>query len=600
MVRQTWLYAGMIWIFSTMAVAHEQHLADTRSPKATLSSFLHFSDIVIDYWQNEALFHPKAQHALEQTLRTMDLTLVANRGRTVVTMERVILLREIIDRIDPALLDDAPTVAEISAIASTTDTMSWRLSQTDLQISLANTSARHGQFLFSASTVAQLPRSYRQVAALPYINETRADIYQTFVVSPGPLFSKQLIQSLPESFNQMYGPLPAWQWLAIILLMLGCKLCVQVCFMLGRRFNERWQQKGIKWKVGKLLALIGIVLSLAITRRVIDDGIWITGQVYQFFSTLFLVGQFFFISWLIMATFNYVAAIFVFKKHQGTHVDSSLLTVLARIAGGLTIALLAIYAIEFMGVSIAPIVAGLGVGGLAVALAIRPVLENVINGLTLYADGGIKIGELCRYGDKLGTIESIGLRSTRIRTLERSLITIPNSEFANMEVDNLERRDKRRMEHVFRFRSELSQDQLRLLLVNMRRVLLQHPMLEEEPVRVRFMGVGEFAFLISVVAYIRCRDNEEFMAVQEDVLFMAMRQVELVGAQLAFSNQYQFAGKLAAIDEQDKQKAKETVQNWHDNNNFPFPEFRAEYRYEIKDTIMYPTNTAAIRQQSTG
>lgn len=140
--------------------------------------------------------------------------------------------------------------------------------------------------------------------------------------------------------------------------------------------------------------------------------------------------------------------------------------------------------------SISPILAGLGVGGLAVALAIRPVLENVINGLTLYADGGIKIGELCRYGDNLGTIESIGLRSTRIRTLERSLITIPNSEFANMEVDNLERRDKRRMEHVFRFRSELSQDQLRLLLVNVRRVLLQHPMLDEDPVRVRFMGVG--------------------------------------------------------------------------------------------------------------
>ncbi|QLE87715.1 mechanosensitive ion channel family protein [Shewanella sp. Scap07] len=584
----------LLWLCSAQALANnEQHLADIRSPKATLASFVHFSDIVIQHWLNEQLSQSEAQHALEQTLRTMDLSLVANRARTVVVMERVVLLREIIARMDPASLADAPNVAEVNRNELT----SWRLSQTDLLISQ---SASHGQFRFSANTVAQLPRWYRQVSALPHVQEERADLYQIFLVSPGPLFSKQLIDSLPSSFSQLYGPLPAWQWLAILLVMFSCKLCIQVCFMLGRRWNDRWQQKSIKWKVGKLLALVAIVIILAVTRRVIDDGIWITGQVYQFFSSSFLIGQFFFISWLIMATFNYIAAILVFKKHQGRHVDSSLLIVLARIAGGLTIALLGIYVIEFMGVSISPILAGLGVGGLAVALAIRPVLENVINGLTLYADGGIKIGELCRYGDNLGTIESIGLRSTRIRTLERSLITIPNSEFANMEVDNLERRDKRRMEHVFRFRSELSQDQLRLLLVNVRRVLLQHPMLDEDPVRVRFMGVGEFAYLINVVVYIKCRDTEEFMAVQEDVLFMVMRQVELVGAQLAFSNQYQFAGKLAAIDAQHKQKATDTVQQWHDNHNFPFPDFSAEYRYEITDTIIYPANTAATRQKSQG
>lgn len=190
---------------------------------------------------------------------------------------------------------------------------------------------------------------------------------------------------------------------------------------------------------------------------------------------------------------------------------------------------------------------------MAVALAIRPVLENVINGLTLYADGGIKIGELCRYGDNLGTIESIGLRSTRIRTLERSLITIPNSEFANMEIDNLERRDKRRMSHRLRLRPELTQDQLKLLVVGIRRLLLQHPKLDEDPVRARFVGVGEFAIHIDILAYIICKDHEEFLAVQEDVMFSVMQQVEAVGAQLAFSNQYQLAQALNPIDDELKE-----------------------------------------------
>ena len=237
---------------------------------------------------------------------------------------------------------------------------------------------------------------------------------------------------------------------------------------------------------------------------------------------------------------------------------------------------------------------------MAVALAIRPVLENVINGLTLYADGGIKIGELCRYGDNLGTIESIGLRSTRIRTLERSLITIPNSEFANMEIDNLERRDKRRMSHRLRLRSELTQDQLKLLVVGIRRLLLQHPRLDEDPVRARFVGVGEFAIHIDILAYIICKDHEEFLAVQEDVMFSVMQQVEAVGAQLAFSNQYQLTQALNPIDDELKEKATETVNQWLDNNNYPFPDFSYEFKDGIKDSIMYPAKSSAVRANGNG
>ncbi len=225
-------------------------------------------------------------------------------------------------------------------------------------------------------------------------------------------------------------------------------------------------------------------------------------------------------------------------------------------------------------------------------------MENVINGLTLYADGGVKLGEFCRYGDKLGTIESIGLRSTRVRTLERSLITIPNSEFANMEIDNLERRDKRRMEHVIRLRSETTLEQLRVLIVSIRRLLLQHPMIEEEPVRVRLMGVGEYSININMMAYISCRDHEEFMAVQEDILFSMLTQVESVGAKIAHSTQYQLFDKVSADNQEQKRKAEQVVAQWHEDQAFPFPDFSYEYKYEIKNTIMYPSATSAVRPNS--
>ncbi|MEZ9132776.1 mechanosensitive ion channel family protein [Vibrio breoganii] len=585
------LFIGLV-LFSGVRKAHAGlDLANTSSPSHTLSSFMLASDIVIQHWKDETLYLPEAQNAYAQAIRTMDLSSLTNRNRTVVVMEKIILLRELLDRIDTDVHLRAPD--KVTTIEH--GLMQWRFANTDIVIARQITGEKADQFMFSSATIQGLSRWYRTMSVLPYANTDREDYYQEFLLSPGPLFSKQFIYSLPKEFHHLHGPLPLWQWVALIGILALCKTMIKISFMLGERWNLRWEIKGLKWRIGRLLSLIGIVIFLFITRRLIDDGIWITGGVYQFFSTAFLFAQAFFFSWLIMAIFNYFAELYVFKKHNGKHVDSSLIIVLARIFGGLTIAVFGIYIIEFLGFSISPILAGLGVGGLAVALAIRPVLENVINGLTLYADGGIKIGELCRYGQKLGTIESIGLRSTRIRTLERSLITIPNSEFANMEIDNLERRDKRRMEHVLRLRSEISIEQLRVLIVNIRRLLLQHPMIEAEPVRVRLMGIGDYSINLNMMAYISCRDNEEFMAVQEDVLFSALAQVEAVGAKIAHSTQYQLIDKLSSGNAEQRQKAAEAVAAWHEQQAFPFPDFSFEYKYEIKDTIMYPAKTSAVR-----
>lgn len=582
-------------IFSSLAVSSTAlELSDTSSPRQTLASFMRDSSIVIEHWQQESLHLKEAQYAYSQVQRTMDLSMVPNRSRTVVVMEKVILLRELLDRIDQEIHQFAPNLEQVVEQGIE----HWRFGNTEIVISRQFEGERSDQFLFSANTIQSLPRWYRKMAVSPYYEEHRSDYYQEFLISPGPLFSKQFILSLPQSFKKLHGPLPLWQWLSLGGTLILCRLLMKVSFRLGERWNQRWESRGLKWRTGRLFALVGVVNLLFIARWIIDDGVWITGGVYQLFTTLFLLAQFFFVSWLIMAMFNYVAEIYAFNKHNGKHVDSSLITVLARIFGGLTIVILGVYVIEFMGFSISPILAGLGVGGLAVALAVRPILENVINGLTLYADGGVKLGEFCRYGDKLGTIESIGLRSTRVRTLERSLITIPNSEFANMEIDNLERRDKRRMDHIIRLRSETTLEQLRVLIVNIRRLLLQHPMIEEEPVRVRLMGVGEYSFNINMMAYISCRDHEEFMAVQEDILFSMLTQVYSVGAKIAHSTQYQLFDKVSTDNQEQKRKAELVVAQWHEEQAFPFPDFSYEYKFEIKNTIMYPAATSAVRPSS--
>ncbi|WP_238322104.1 hypothetical protein [Vibrio mexicanus] len=198
-----YLFPLLLLLFHVPSLASYE-LADTSSPKHTLSSFMHSSELVIKYWQNEQLDDPHAQHALRQTLRTMDLSLLPNRNRTVVVMERVIQLREILDRLEPSSLEltlesDERPIDHLEQ---------WRFAHTDIVISRQLEGDKSGQYLFSASSIQQLPRWYQTMAVFPYVEENRANYHHEFLISPGPLFSKAFILSLPDSYLDLYGPFP--------------------------------------------------------------------------------------------------------------------------------------------------------------------------------------------------------------------------------------------------------------------------------------------------------------------------------------------------------------------------------------------------------
>jgi MscS family membrane protein len=129
------------------------------------------------------------------------------------------------------------------------------------------------------------------------------------------------------------------------------------------------------------------------------------------------------------------------RLRPGT-IDTQVVRLGFRIVSVLVIAWMVIQGADSMGFSVAPLIAGLGVGGLAVALAAQHTIENFIAGLVLFADKPVRIGDSCQFGEQRGTVEQIGLRSTRIRGLDRTVISIPNSEFAKLRLVNYTRRDK--------------------------------------------------------------------------------------------------------------------------------------------------------------
>ncbi len=192
------------------------------------------------------------------------------------------------------------------------------------------------------------------------------------------------------------------------------------------------------------------------------------------------------------------------------------------------------------GYNTSAILAGLGVGGLAVALAAQKTIENLFGGISVIGDRPVLVGDVCRFGNETGTVMHIGLRSTRIRTADRTIISIPNSQFSSMALENISSRDKIWFHPTFNLRRDTTSDQLLEVLSSVREILSGHPKVETGNLPVRFIGVGPYSLDVEVVAYIETADYDEFLALQQELLLRMLQAVETAGTALAVPLQESF------------------------------------------------------------
>jgi MscS family membrane protein len=244
--------------------------------------------------------------------------------------------------------------------------------------------------------------------------------------------------------------------------------------------------------------------------------------------------------------------------------------------------------LQNLGFNVTGIVAGLGVGGLAVALAAQKTVENLFGGVTLAVDQPVRVGDFCRFGDRVGTVEDIGLRSTRVRTLDRTLVTVANSEFSQLQLENFAKRDRIRLHAVLGLRYETTPDQLRWVLAELRRMLAAHPRVHPDPARVRFVGFGEHSLDLEVFAYVPTQDYDEFLKVREDIFLRTMDIVEQAGTAFAFPSQITYAARDAGLDRERGGRAEAAVRTWREEGKLPFPDFSPEMVSEVEDSLDYP------------
>jgi MscS family membrane protein len=398
--------------------------------------------------------------------------------------------------------------------------------------------------------------------------------------------SRQTLEQVPEIYDSLHfaqiekrlpkvlvanRPLgmPLWQWLAIILF-------APIALALGRLVDYLalvcWQwirhKRGLPPLPREPLRHFGpgTLLVATIIHYGFVSSIGTSLLYRQYYQQVIFVFLAFACYWAVTQVTHRVSRdISERLASRGRLAERSLVSVTRRVLDVLMFIIIGIYVLRYgFDVNVTAALAGLGIGGLAIGLGAQKTFENLLGGISILTDKAIVLGDVCKIGDQAGVVEDIGLRSTKLRTENRTLVSIPNGAVATATLENFRFRDKILCKQVIRLRYDLSPDHVRYVLAQVYEVLVHHAKVEEATARVRLLRFAENAVEIELYAYILERDFGEFLAAQEDVLLQVMGTLERTGAAVALPSQTTLVTQDKWVDPEKAAAAERAIEKSRD------------------------------------
>jgi MscS family membrane protein len=376
----------------------------------------------------------------------------------------------------------------------------------------------------------------------------------------GPLwlFSSKTLDSIPEVYEEIYVPsvevllpdflvsnrvagIALFEWLVVfvglplfyLLTVLANRLLSPLMGQLLRRLTKKADRPN-----PTVLPAPARVLVIAVIIRWLLSRVGLSLLARQFWSSVALVLTVASVVWILILL-NGRAEAYTDSRLRRRNLagTASVLRLTRRVIDGLVVFVGVLAVLSYFGVNPTAALAGLGVGGIAVALAAQKTLENVIGGASLLFDRAVRVGDTLRVGDILGTVDEIGLRSTRIRTNDRTVVSVPNGQIASMSLETLSARDKFWFHPRIGLRYETTAAQIKAVITSIRTLLVEHASVERDSVRVRFLGFGASSLDVDVYAYVYAKDWSAFLEIQEGLLISIMEIVQQAGTQIALPSQ---------------------------------------------------------------
>ncbi|HLZ41592.1 MAG TPA: mechanosensitive ion channel family protein [Candidatus Sulfotelmatobacter sp.] len=431
-------------------------------------------------------------------------------------------------------------------------------------------------WLISAETLAKIPELHDQVQA------------------------RQVESKLPSVLvKHQFAGMPWWQWIALLLAapvaaglgwLVLAMLEVPVRWWARRRGQievANWRSvSGPAWLLaGTLIHQIFVVyLRMPLLTR---------HYYFQVTSIALIMSA----TWIVWRSIRWslrrVRMRALARGHAGT---GSLMLLGERILKAVIFVLGVLAVLGNLGFNMSTALAGLGIGGLAIGFGAQKTIENLFGGVSVLGDEVFRVGDVCRFGDRTGVVEDIGLRSTRIRTDERTLVAIPNGTVATINLENLSRRDKILFKTTLGLRPETKADHMRFVLSEVRKLLYSHPKVETQTVRVRLTDIAGSSLSVEVFAYILTRDFNEYAAVREDLLLRIMDVMEDTGGGLALPSQTLYLSRDAGVEKEKADKAVQKIAELRDGKQLPFPDFHQDEISSFKGSIQYPPDESTLRK----
>ncbi|MCJ8309806.1 MAG: mechanosensitive ion channel family protein [Rhizobiaceae bacterium] len=353
---------------------------------------------------------------------------------------------------------------------------------------------------------------------------------------------------LPEGMkSERVGEVSTGHWAALAVaavfaLAIGLIISWTLSFIIRFMLRGRSKVPG-RGVLSAIVIPFGVVIGVSLYRViVVNIGVQLVARDY--IAWIVTIASMLALAWLGVRLVDGISEVVRYGMSRTKRLNSVAVVMLAkRMAKAVVLGIALIAILEILGFDVSTGLAALGIGGIALALGAQKTIENLVGSITVVVDRPVSVGDFCKFGDVMGTVEDIGIRSTQVRTLDRTIVTVPNGAFASMQIENYSRRDEFRLYTVLTMRYETTPAQVRFLLAELHQLLKATPEVTEEPARVRFIGLGSHSLDIEIFGYVQADDYAHFLTIQEEMLLSIMDIVKQSGTDFAFPSQTLYFGK---------------------------------------------------------
>ena len=513
---------------------------DTSSPRSTLFGFIsrmdeRYSEVfgptgfVTTYLASNALFMDPATTQLQMSRIHKSREMTAkylNLGHIPIAVLKqqswrlTIQLKEILDRMslpDPASVPD-------SAAMQSMPYKKWKLPDSDLTIALVESGPRAGEYLFSQETVDQIPSIFNALKQEPYYGGQGHGVYDTIFMKPAgfALFLAKLVPSRwflegdPWTNRPLFGE-PIWRWFALALLFGLMGGFYWATLRLSERLSQQKKLAGLPWT---LLPTMSLLLMVPACDHILDEILLITPRVY-FVLTEGLWG----LNYLALATLVWGLCrwltewVIKLERIKADSTDSQLLRLGSRLVALSIVIAILIEGANRIGLPSYSIMAGLGIGGLAVALAGQQALANLLGSLIIMFEKPFRIGHTIKTGSLEGQVENIGFRTTQLRTGDGTALIVPSSELIRTPIENLTLRKHWRVKKSLKVGLSTSLEALSAFKQGIEALLLANPSVHEKSIRISLAEILAEGLEIRIEFKLEAKNATEQLR-QSDAILM--------------------------------------------------------------------------------